>query len=308
VLIFIIVLSIQPIVIIPILIRRYNLPLAGSFLMFPNIIRVLLMNKEKPLNVATPSLSSHTGVLVCRHWYATPVGVATLMQLQTHLTRMTTDVFGYYALETGVLAGQHRFLQDSRITNRFALGGLAGEQVNAMAHPDYLPITPSNVDLVVASHSLDCSQQPHQVLREIERVLVPEGHCILVGFNPLSLRGIGQWRYAGRQQHLPCRMYSSRRVHDWLGVLGFEVLETVTAGFWPAFGGDRVFQHTRWLERLGDRFQPGVGSVYLIHAQKKVSNRTPLLPSRKVAPVLRPGIIVNPGAGRISDKRRDYVE
>ncbi|QTR49978.1 class I SAM-dependent methyltransferase [Candidatus Thiothrix anitrata] len=266
------------------------------------------MNKEKPLNVATPSLSSHTGVLVCRHWYATPVGVATLMQLQTHLTRMTTDVFGYYALETGVLAGQHRFLQDSRITNRFALGGLAGEQVNAMAHPDYLPITPSNVDLVVASHSLDCSQQPHQVLREIERVLVPEGHCILVGFNPLSLRGIGQWRYAGRQQHLPCRMYSSRRVHDWLGVLGFEVLETVTAGFWPAFGGDRVFQHTRWLERLGDRFQPGVGSVYLIHAQKKVSNRTPLLPSRKVTPVLRPGIIVNPGAGRISDKRRDYVE
>ena len=276
--------------------------------MLPNIIRVLLMNKEKPLNVTSPSLPSIAGALACRRWYATPMGAATLARLQTHLTRMTADVFGYYALETGVLAGQHSFLQDSRITNRFVLGSVAGEVVNCQAHPDYLPITPSDVDLVVASHSLDCSQQPYQVLREIERVLVPEGHCILVGFNPLSLRGIGQWRYAGRQQHLPCRMYSSRRVHDWLGVLGFEVLETVTAGFWPAFGGDRVFQHTRWLERLGDRFQPGVGSVYLIHAQKKVSNRTPLLPSRKVTPVLRPGIIVNPGAGRISDKRRDHVE
>ena len=271
-----------------------------------NIIRIMPMNKEKSLNVTpTPSFSP-AGVQVCRDWYATPAGQATLARVQALVSGMSTDIFGHYALETGVLAGKEAFLQESRIANQFSLGVVSGEKVSAMGTPEHLPFALNNVDLVVASHALDCNRHPHQVLREIERVLVPEGHCILIGFNPLSFRGLGQLRYLFKPHARPCQFYSTFRVREWLSVLGFEVCETVSVGFCPVLSGNFLFKHAGWLDRLGRKFRLMTGNVYIIHAQKEVSNMTPLLPSRKVVkPVLRPGMVVNPGAGRISSKESD---
>ena len=89
------------------------------------------MNKEKSLNVTpTPSFSP-AGVQVCRDWYATPAGQATLARVQALVSGMSTDIFGYYALETGVLAGKEAFLQESRIANQFSLGVVSGENTGA---------------------------------------------------------------------------------------------------------------------------------------------------------------------------------
>jgi SAM-dependent methyltransferase len=308
VLIFIIVLFRKPIVIMSILIRRYNLLGRDRLTVDPNIIRTTLMNKEKPLNATFPTRQLPPGTAMCRRWYATQAGQATLAAVQATVTRMTADVFGYYALETGVLAGKQNFLSESRIASHFSLGTVLGESVSAVGTPEHLPFDFTNLDLVVASHALDCTPQPHQVLREIERVLVPEGHCILIGFNPFSFRGLGQLRYWHRRKQMPCHTYSTFRVREWLNVLGFEVLETVSVGFCPAFGGEQLFQHTRWLDALGDKFKLRVGNVMIIHAQKKVSNMTPLLPSRKAVQVLRPGIVVNRGAGRVSRKEPNNVK
>lgn len=222
-----------------------------------------------------------------------------LERLRQLLARMTADVFGYYALESGALAGWQSFLQESRIARRFTLGSQAEGQVSLIGAVEHLPFAFNNLDLVVASHALDCSVNPHQVLREIERVLVPEGHCIIVGFNPFSLRGIGQLRHWVQRKPVPYRTYSTFRVREWLNVLGFEVLETVSIGFCPLFSRKRNFGYARW-------FGAALGNVYVIHAQKKVSNMTPLLAPRKTVPVLRPGMVANPGAGRLSRKESEH--
>lgn len=266
------------------------------------------MNKEKSLNVTSTPPLSPAGIKVCRDWYATSVGKATLARVQSIVSGMSTDIFGYYALETGVLAGKHSFLQESRIASQFSLGAIPGENVSLVGTPEHLPFTLHNLDLVVASHALDCTRYPHQVLREIERVLVPEGHCILIGFNPLSFRGLGQLPRFFKPKAQDCHFYSTLRLREWLNVLGFEVCEMVSAGFCPVLGGDYLFKHARWLDRFGSKFSLMTGNVYIIHAQKKVSNMTPLLPSRKVKSVLRPGMIVNPGAGRVSRKEPDNAK
>lgn len=258
------------------------------------------MDKEKPLNVISKTLSMSTGVRVCREWYATVTGHSTLMRIQEVVTTMTADIFGYYALETGVLTGEQSFLHDSRIASRFSLGMVQGEQTSATGTPEHLPFAFHNLDLVIASHALDCTRQPHQVLREIERVLVPEGHCILIGFNPFSFRGLGSLRHYRKRKDSPCHFYSTLKVKEWLNVLGFDVVETMTVGFSPVIGGERTFHRTRWMDRLGEKLHLGMGNAYIIHAQKKVSNMTLLPAPRKASAVLRPGIIVNPGAGSLS--------
>lgn len=263
------------------------------------------MNKEKTLNVTNQTKRMAHGLSACRQWYATPAGQAVLARIQGIVGRMSADIFGYYALETGVLAGQYSFLQDSRISSRFSLGMLEDENVSLLGRPEHLPLAFHNLDLVVASHALDCTSQPHQVLREIERVLVPEGHCILIGFNPFSFKGMGQLRYLLRPGQAPCNYYSTFRVRDWLSVLGFDVVEVMSAGFCPTVGENYLFERTRWMDQLGERFRLVTGNVHIIHAQKKVSKLTPILPRRKTKPVLKPGIIVNSGAG-VSRREQDH--
>ena len=58
------------------------------------------------------------------------------------------------------------------------------------AAPDFLPIETNSIDLVLLPHILEFSSNPHQILREVQRVLMPEGHVIVCGFNPRSLWGV----------------------------------------------------------------------------------------------------------------------
>ena len=262
----------------------------------------MLVNKEKSLNVMPTTPLASAGIQVCRDWYASAAGQSTLQRVHHIVSGMSADIFGYYALETGVLAGNTSFLQESRIASQFVQGEVSGEPVSVIGTPEHLPFALNNLDLVIASHALDCTRHPHQVLREIERVLVAEGHCILIGFNPLSFKGLNQLRHVYNREAQACHFYTTFRVREWLNVLGFEVLETASAGFCPIMRGDYLFKQARWLDRLGSKFHLMTGNVYIIHAQKKVSNMTPLLPSRKVKAVLRPGMAVNPSAGRISRK------
>jgi hypothetical protein len=39
---------------------------------------------------------------------------------------------------------------------------------------------------------LELARDPHHALREVERVLVPEGRVVISGFNPASLWGLRQ--------------------------------------------------------------------------------------------------------------------
>ena len=52
----------------------------------------------------------------------------------------------------------------------------------------------ASLDLLVLPHTLELSVDPHMALREVERVLVPEGRVVIAGLNPLSLWGLRQMR------------------------------------------------------------------------------------------------------------------
>lgn len=259
------------------------------------------MDKDNLPNVTVTTDVLPTGMRLCREWYALPAGSAALVRLQGSVRQMVADIFGYHALEIGALAGQGRFLAESRIAHQVVMGAAALDGVGMLGATEHLPFAANNIDLVVASHVLDCTCQPHQVLREIERVLVPEGHLILIGFNPFSLKGIGQLRHWFSPAGAQCHYYPLFRVRDWLSLLGFEVITACAPHFCTPSAGHTHPKHAGWGQWLG-ALHLLTGSVYVIHAKKKVSNMTPLLTSRKVKAVLRPGMAVNPSAGRVVDQ------
>ena len=230
------------------------------------------MNKQKLLN-DNPSLNSATTVL--QSWYESPRGQATLQQLTIPLQRMTADIFGYYALEMGLLAPHQTFLTESRISHHIRLGrpDLASPFIDLVSQWEALPFEFGTLDLVLSTHSLELSPNPKLVLSEIERVLMPEGHCILIGFNPFSALGVQQWLTSRSPRH---SFPSPWQVNQWLQALGFQVLETKWLSYRPNWGGMRFWHYTRWWEHACQKAQLPLSHLYIIHACKKV---TPLIPS-----------------------------
>ncbi|MCK5813109.1 MAG: class I SAM-dependent methyltransferase [Cocleimonas sp.] len=213
----------------------------------------------------------------CATWYQGLAGQQALLSLDNIISDYLSEIFGYYCLNFGVLGGRKEFLKNSRISAGFSIGSNP-KQNDLIAIPEQLPIAADEVDLVIASHVLECSHNPHQVLREIDRVLVPEGHCILIGFNPYALMGAKRFLKPLRKKNKQSnnkpsklkqyRTRSASHVRDWFSLLGFETLEVNYLGFRPTIKNEKLFTSSAWMEKWGEKLWPVLGSLYIIHAKK----------------------------------------
>jgi SAM-dependent methyltransferase len=147
-----------------------------------------------------------------------------------------------------------------------------GPGISLLATAEELPFESDSIDTVIAHHSLDFAPNPHQVLREIQRVLTPQGQLVVIGINPYSTLGMGT-AVRGLSSKSLWHWHSSvseGRLTDWLHLLGCEVEDITRIGSVPLAGGKTL---RRWLTRLddwGNRHNLPVGSLYILHAIKHV--------------------------------------
>jgi len=228
-------------------------------------------------------------------WYHSALGRELAEQEEQCLERMLRDTFGYYLLQVGSGTGYSEAIRTSRIRQRIYLPSTAvpkSEGYQVVAAPDRLPIAADSVDAVVLLHTLEFAGDARQVLRETERVLIPEGRVVVFGFNALSMWGA--WRLARRRQgRVPwCgRFLTPFRVGDWLSLLGFDVEVQEMMMFRPPWRR-ALLQQLSFLDTMGRRFWPALGGVYAIKAVKRVSTLTPLRPLWKNRrPVLAGGAV-----------------
>jgi SAM-dependent methyltransferase len=205
-------------------------------------------------------------------WYARDSGQYLLATTRTAVNRVLDTAFGYHLLQTGCSREQPLFTT-SPINHRIYVAERPGSQINLLAQADELPLESDSIDVLIAHHTLDFSDDPHQVLREMQRVLTPQGQLLIIGFNPYSLRGIGA-RLRGLSSRSLWHEYaavSAHRLTDWLHLLGCEVQDCTRLGAVPLAGHGSL---RRWLRRLDGWTNahnlPG-GSLYILHAIKQVS-------------------------------------
>lgn len=230
-------------------------------------------------------------------WFLTAPGQYVLEWERRQVDAAVADMFGYHALQLGVplLNG----LRDNRMPHRWLAAEAPGAdglkdaaEVSFYTHFSALPFPAQSLDLVLLPHALELSDDPHATLREVERTLVPEGKVVICGFNPMSLWGLRQtrghiYRRLGLNSlYLPSagEFIGIRRLRDWLNLLGFEV-EVVQFGCYrPAVRSDQWLQRCEWMDRLGARWWPVLGSAYFLVAVKRVHGVRLLGVAWKTAP------------------------
>src|SRR2546428_8110024 len=121
-------------------------------------------------------------------WFSTPQGTYVLDWELAQFDSAVEDVFGFRAVQVGL--PEVDFLRQNRIPFRFSLALEPGASL--AADPFQLPLASQSVDLVVLPHVLEGHEHPHEVLREAERVLMPEGQAVISGFNSGSLWRVRQ--------------------------------------------------------------------------------------------------------------------
>lgn len=211
-----------------------------------------------------------------QHWLNTPQGRYILDWEQAKLDDALADVFGFNALQLGL--PERDFLRTNRIPLRQTLGSSGATHLRC----DFtqLPIASQSVDLVVLPHVLEFYPDPHQILREVERILIPEGQLFILGFNPFSLWGL-------RQQFPSCpagfpwngKYLSILRLKDWLELLNFEMDRGAFGAYAPPCKTEKWLKRWQFMELAGDRWWGFAGSIYMIRAIKRVHGMRLILPN-----------------------------
>lgn len=214
-------------------------------------------------------------------WFATPLGRYVLEHERAWVDQTVPDVFGFHALQLGAAGGD--WLAQNRIPHHMTLDATTGTiRANAAA----LPLASQSVDLVVAPHGLEFAPEPHEVLREIDRVLRPEGKLILTSFNPWSLWGLSR---AVRPRHgVPWggQPISLPRIKDWLSLLGHDVVAGRLACYAPPMESEKWRDRFSFMEAAGDRWWGVGGGVYMLMSVKRVAGMRLIAPAwadRKLA-------------------------
>lgn len=219
-----------------------------------------------------------------RAWFTRIPGRWFQAEERAQLAKILPSLFGYHLLQLGDFYCKG-CLNGSLIPNCMVLDVDLQSEPPIHERPrngiqglaESLPIATDSLDVVVLPHTLEFNQQPHQVLREVERILIPEGHVVILGFNPWSLWML--WRLALSWRGLPpwCgRFIGQPRLRDWLQLLGFDIVSSQRYFYRPPLRNKVLMKRLRFLDYLGQRWWPVFGGGYVIVAKKRVATLTPL--------------------------------
>jgi len=248
-------------------------------------------------------------------WFQTAPGHYLLAWERAQFEQAVADVFGYHALQLGLseldaLAANrmpHRWLALDRAGCAQASGAVSAPATHAHAPAEgpgeavaggatclwteysALPFAENSLDLVILPHTLELNADPHATLREVGRVLVPEGRVVISGLNPASLWGLRQRRARLMRRvglgepFLPDRgeFIGYWRLRDWLRLLNFEVESSRFGCYRPAVRSGHWLNRFGWMDRLGARWWPIFGAAYFIVGVKRVHGARLLSPAWK---------------------------
>jgi len=201
-------------------------------------------------------------------WLDTPLGVRLRAAERAVAAEPLRRVFGSQLLQVGAWGPAEAFLGMAGTVRRAVCDGAPGPGVGFIAEDWQLPVASHSVDAVLLPHTHERSSEPHQLLRECERVLAGGGRLIVLGFNPWSVVGLRRLLARGAWPPQIDHIYSERRLRDWLSLLNFDV--TSVERYFPALPE----AEGRFRRRAGGL--PGFYGGYLLVAVKRVHAVTPL--------------------------------
>ena len=211
-----------------------------------------------------------------RQWYSTPSGLQLQEQQLSYLRQVAPIGYNQRIVQLGWLGWEHGFVDQDRLQNYHIVTSETAGPVPCSvvsARLEQLPIQSDSIDLILMAHTLEFEVERHQVLREMERILKPEGVLLLLGFYPVSLSRLrstimGKWSVVPWSGQL----IGCRRIFDWLALLNFT---TEMSGDFSFYQAGSLFRRISRVSNAAHCTSVGYG----IKAIKRRYTMIPLKPA-----------------------------
>jgi SAM-dependent methyltransferase len=218
-----------------------------------------------------------------KSWQELPNGEVIVDEINRVLIPWWPKFFGYHLLKIGALSG---YINSDGCSIKHQMNLVERKRSgDIIADVDDLPFLEHSIDVCLLSHALEFSLDPHHVVREASRVLIPNGYLVITGFNPFSLAGLNKF-VPYRKNNTPWneRFFSAMRVKDWLHLMGYEILVDEKILHTSLSGKLNQGKIAKYWQKIASEFLPRFGSVYVLVAKKRVHPLTPIKPKWKIRP------------------------
>jgi SAM-dependent methyltransferase len=158
-----------------------------------------------------------------------------------------------------------------------------GGSATALVDEIDLPLPDSSVDTALVVHGLELTQNMNDMLRELWRVLAPQGRVLFVVPNRR-----GMWARFDSTPFGHGRPFSRRQLTQMLREAQFSPSGWSQALFVPPIRHAFFTRAAVAWERMGLRLSPGFAGVIIVEAIKQVYAITPGKRVRKLVPSLKP--------------------
>ena len=224
-----------------------------------------------------------------QEWLKTALGSALLQQEARVVEEALDGAFGEHCLQLGLWGENRTFLRFTRTQRCSLIAETSVGKPSAVGNMHQLPVESDSIDAVLLPHTLDYSDRPHAILREVDRVLRRDGRLIVLGFKPTGLWGLRRLIPGAGIPPGANHLISDRRLKDWLQLLDMRIERSSRYFFrWP-LPGNKAGGSGNW-ERRGQAWWPELAACYMLSAQKRVSTLTPVRPLWRRKPKVVAGL------------------
>lgn len=242
----------------------------------------------------------HVDIVDLKEFYARPLGAVVRRLVVQRLRARWPDISGLRVFGLGYAAPYLGVFRNEAA----CIGALmpAGQGVIAwpqndlrqatLVQEDDLPLPDSSADRMLIVHSVETTENTRAMLREVWRVLAPEGRVILVVPNR---RGI--WARFDTTPFGHGRPYSRGQITRLLRDAMFTPTDWDQALYMPPLNLNVLLRSAVAWERMGAVFWPAFAGVIIVEATKQIYAATPEREAQKVRGKLYP-IPVRPAAAR----------
>jgi SAM-dependent methyltransferase len=162
-----------------------------------------------------------------------------------------------------------------------------GAVQSALVEEYELPLLESVIDAGLVIHALEFTDAPGEMLKEIWRVLAPQGRLILVVPNRRGL-----WARFDSSPFGHGQPFSRPQLSVLLRDSQFSVTSWSNALYFPPSGKGMMISSASALEKFGPRLMPAVSGVLVVEAVKQVYASAAARRKRRL--VLRPRPALSP--------------
>lgn len=211
-------------------------------------------------------------------WYQTPLGHLLSTSITPELDKCFSTLFGHYLLQIG-FPEQNHWLSHSPANARFVMSNsLDLGSCDFYGEITALPLQSESIDICFLPHTLEIVTEPQALLAEIDRVLIPEGYVVILGFNPVSWWGLRKILTLPQRSPWQNHWHLPLTINRYLQNQGFLVTEAASFFYRYPLNHLKWMEKTWFLESVGRALWPYPGGVYLIVAQKQVAQMMPIRP------------------------------